>query len=94
MGQECQQSVWVLEEATTEWTAPPAGMEGDYLCLKSIHSDAYIHFFAIVDSDKNHPASYDSLTLFLSPVSRVTAYCLLAAFVSSPYTEKNNAIFL
>lgn len=29
---------------------------GNYLCLESIHSDAYIHFFAIVDSVKNHPA--------------------------------------
>lgn len=54
---------WVLEEATAERTAPPAGVEGDYLCLESIHSDAYVHFFAIVDSVKNHPASFDSLTL-------------------------------
>lgn len=57
-GQECWQSVGALKEATAERTAPPAGVEGDYLSLESIHSDAYIHFFAIVDSVKNHPASF------------------------------------
>lgn len=52
-GQECQQSVWGLEEATTERTAPPAGVEGDE--SESLHSDAYVHFFAMTDSVKNQP---------------------------------------
>lgn len=29
---------------------PPVAAEADFLCLKSIHSDAYIHYVAIVDS--------------------------------------------
>lgn len=81
-GQQCWQSVGVLEEATAERTAPPAAVEGDFLCLESIHSDAYIHFFAIVDSVKNHPASFDSLTptLFCLPSRE-----LLLAVYGQPY---------
>lgn len=54
-GQERRQSVGVLKEVTAERTAPPAGVEGDYLRLESLHSDAYVHFFAIPGSVKNPP---------------------------------------
>lgn len=83
MGQKCRQSVGVLEEATADRTAPPAAVEGDYLCLESIHSDAYVHFFANVDSVKNHPASFDSLTLFrLLPRELLLVVCRQPCFFS------------
>lgn len=47
---EHQQSVGVLLEATTERNAPPAGVEGDYLCRESLHSNAWVQFVAITDS--------------------------------------------
>lgn len=80
---------WVLEEATTDRAPPPAGMEGDYLCLESIHSDAYIHFFAFIDSVKNHPASFWFSDMSSSPVWRARCRPFF-----SIRREKNNEIFL
>lgn len=88
-GQECRQSVGVLQETTAARTAPPAGVEGD-LPLSPVHTFRRLHTFSLLLLIQLKTTLLHFFILWRCLGSRLESHSLLLVDspASSAYTEK------